>query len=139
MGCDCNSSSLLCSTAELAECSRRACEEGKTLTNWWQSRSDADACAQKWTKKTGIPHYITADTYAADEVPISVTLYTMESCPLKKVYDAYLESNKDRAETCANKWNELARAKSSPIHYEAKKIGSRFLFADIWKVVVRQK
>jgi hypothetical protein len=137
VGCNCKVS-LACSAKALAECASQACEKGQTLNNWWQSRADAESCAARWTKKTGVPHYVGETSYMADDAPVARTDYALISCPANKVYDAWFEQNSAQAKTCAEKWNALAKAEGSPIRYEAKRIGSRFLFADIWKVVAKK-
>ena len=138
MGCNCKGVSLLCSTRELAECASRACDEGRTLNNWWQTRVDAEKCAQRWTAKTGMPHYIAEATSVADEAPVSRMDYSLVSCPQEKVYDAWLRTNGAEAKSCADRWNDVAQSKGSPMRYEAKRLVSRFLFADIWRVVVKK-
>jgi hypothetical protein len=138
VGCSCTGASVFCRSPELAQCAKAACEKGYTLNNWWQSRADADRCAQAWTAKSGIPHYIAESTYVADEAPISRTDYALLSCPRDKVYDDWLRPNAANARICAKQWNTLSQTTGSPIRYEAKRIAARFLFADIWKVVVKE-
>lgn len=137
MSCDCNGPALFCTREGLVACARVACDNGDVLTDWWQSQESAETCAQEWTAKTGVPHYVTTDTQCGLDAPVCATDYTLVSCPLDQVYDAWLKPNADAAQQCADRWNALSKKNGSPIHYEAINIAPRLFAPNAWQVVVK--
>lgn len=136
---------IRCSKKEVEECVREACDKGNLLNSGWQSLHNAWECTDKWTKKTGIPHYVavqkrTAGSDDPNGPPPHTDGYILQSCPIDRVYDTLFGDNRDTAEFCASQWNTLFKNNNRPadynkrLHFRAKKVVSRTIFSDIWVV-----